>query len=54
MSVIQSIKVSVSEGLICQTLYGHAFETFDVYPNNHDGRLSGVRHKGFDFTIIIL
>ena len=29
MSVIQNIEVSVSEGLIRETLYGHAFETFD-------------------------
>ena len=30
MSVIQNIEVSVSEGLICETLYGHAFETFNL------------------------
>ena len=29
----------------------HAFETFDMPPNNRDGCLSGVQHKGFDFTI---
>ena len=33
MSVIQNIEVSVSEGLICETLYGHACETFDIRPN---------------------
>ena len=29
MSIIQNIEmsVSVSEGLICETLYGHAFES---------------------------
>ena len=30
MSVIQNIEVSVSEGLICETLYRHALKTFDV------------------------
>ena len=43
---IQNIEVSVSEWLICETLYGHAFETFDVGPNNRDGRFSGVQHEG--------
>ena len=38
--------MSVSEGLICETLYGHAFKTFDVRPNNRDGRFSGVQHRG--------
>ena len=33
--------MSVSEELICETLYRHAFETFDV------PRFSGVQHKGF-------
>ena len=45
MSVIQNIEVSVSEGLICETLCRHAFETFDVPP------FSGVQHKGIYFTI---
>ena len=45
MSVIQNIEVSVSEGLICETFYRHAFETFDV------PRFSGVQHKGIYFTI---
>ena len=30
MSVIQNIKLSVSEGLMCETFYRHAFETFGV------------------------
>ena len=29
----------------------HAFETFDVPPNNHDGCFSGVQHNRFDMTI---
>ena len=29
----------------------HAFETFDMPPNNRDGCFSGVQHEGFDFTI---
>ena len=37
MSVIKSIEVSVSEGLICETLYGHAFKTFDGCLNNRNG-----------------
>ena len=41
MSVIQNIEVSVSEGLICETLYGHVFETFDVRLNIRYGRFSG-------------
>ena len=28
MSVIHNIEVSVSEGLICETLYGHAWPFF--------------------------
>ena len=46
MSVIRNIEVSVSEGLTCETLHGHAFETFDVGPKNRDGLFSGVQHKG--------
>ena len=42
--------MSVSEGVI---LYGHAFETFDVRPNNRDVRFSGVQHKGFGITIFV-
>ena len=38
--------MSVSEGLICETLYGHAFETFHVGLNNCDGCFSGVQHEG--------
>ena len=30
----------------------HAFETFDMPPNNRDGCFSGVQHKRFDFTNI--
>ena len=29
---VRNVEVSVSEGLICETFYGHAFETFDVGP----------------------
>ena len=29
----------------------HAFETFDVPPNNRVGCFSGVQHKGLDFSI---
>ena len=43
MSVIQNIEVSVSEGLSCETLYGHAFETFCVCPSNCDGHFSTQR-----------
>ena len=38
MSVIQKMEMSVSEGLICETLYRHVFETFDV------PRFSGVQY----------
>ena len=48
MSVTQNIEVSVSEGLMCDTLYGHAFQTHRVRPNNRHGRFSGVQHKGYD------
>ena len=41
--------VFVSEGLICEILYGHALETFDIHPNNCEGCFSGVQHNGFDF-----
>ena len=41
MPVVKNIEVSVSEELICETLYRQAFEIFDV------PRFSGVQHKGF-------
>ena len=40
--MVHNIEVSVSEGLICEALYGHAFVSFD-------GLFSGVQHS--DFTI---
>ena len=43
-----TLEVSVSEGLMCDTLYGHAFQTYRVRSNNRDGRFSGVQHKGYD------
>ena len=36
--------MSVSEGFICPRSYGHAFGSLHVC-NNHDVRISGVRHK---------
>ena len=48
MSLIQNIEVSVSEGLICETLCRHAFETFDV------PRFSGVQHKGYNIPWVWL
>ena len=45
MSVIQNVEVSVSEVLICETLYGHAFETFDVRPNNRYGCFSSLQYS---------
>ena len=45
MSIIQNIKMSVSEGLICETLYGH---TFDIRLNNRHGCFLGVQLKGFE------
>ena len=29
MSVIQNIKMSVSEGFVCEALVGHAFDFFE-------------------------
>ena len=40
MSVIQNIKMSVSEGFVCEALVGHAFEY------NRDGRFSESSIKG--------
>ena len=56
MSVIRNIEVSVSEGLTCETLHEHAFETLNVGPNNRDDilwvwlncPLSGV-FRGMDY-----
>ena len=45
-----TLEVSVSEGLMCDTLY--AFQTYCVRPNNRDGRFLGVQHKGYDFTML--
>ena len=47
-----TLEVSVSVVLMCDTLYGHAFQTYRVRPNNRDGRFLGVQHKGYDFTIL--
>ena len=52
VSVTQNIKVSVFEGLMCDTLYGHAFQTYRVRPNHRDGRFSGAQHKDYDFTML--
>ena len=43
-----TLEVSVSEELMCDTLYGHAFQTYRVRQNNRDGRFSGVQHKGYN------
>ena len=44
-------EVSVSEGLICARLYGHAFGALHICLNG-DVLISQVQQKGFDYTCI--